>query len=58
LGPDLSYEGDTRPDRAWHIRRFRDPQSMSPGSVMPKFPLNDQQLQDLTSYMLSLKKAT
>ncbi|WP_447983715.1 cytochrome b N-terminal domain-containing protein [Nitrospira sp. Nam74] len=58
VGPDLSYEGDTRPDRAWHIRHFRDPQSVSPGSIMPKLPLNDQQLHDLTSYMLSLKKST
>jgi ubiquinol-cytochrome c reductase cytochrome b subunit len=56
VGPDLSYEGDARPDRDWHLRHFRDPQSVSPGSFMPKFPLNDQQLDDLTSYMLSLKK--
>ena len=58
VGPDLSYEGDTRPDRDWHIRHFRDPPSVVPGSFMPKFPLNEQQLQNLTSYMLSLKKAT
>jgi ubiquinol-cytochrome c reductase cytochrome b subunit len=58
VGPDLSYEGDTRSDREWHIRHFQDPQSVSPGSFMPKFPLNEQQLHDLTSYMLSLKKST
>ena len=58
VGPDLSYEGDTRPDREWHVRHFQDPQSVSPGSFMPKFPLNEQQLQDLTNYMLSLKKST
>jgi ubiquinol-cytochrome c reductase cytochrome b subunit len=57
IGPDLSYVGDKRPDREWHFRHFRDPQSVSPGSIMPKFPLTDQELQDLTSYMLSLKKA-
>jgi ubiquinol-cytochrome c reductase cytochrome b subunit len=57
VGPDLSYEGETRPEREWHIRHFRDPQSVSPGSFMPKFPLNEQQLQELASYMLSLKKA-
>lgn len=57
VGPDLSYEGDTRQDRDWHIRHFRDPPSVVAGSFMPKFPLSDQQLQDLTSYMLSLKKA-
>jgi len=57
VGPDLSYEGDTRPDRDWHLRHFRDPQSVSPGSIMPKFPLTDQQLNDLSTYVLSLKRS-
>jgi ubiquinol-cytochrome c reductase cytochrome b subunit len=56
VGPDLSYEGDTRPDRDWHMRHFRDPQSVSPGSFMPKLPLSDRELHDLTSYILSLKR--
>jgi len=55
VGPDLSFEGDRRPDRDWHIRHFSDPQSVSPGSIMPKFPLTDQEKNDLASYMLSLK---
>lgn len=58
IGPDLSYEGDARADREWHIQHFRDPQSVSPGSIMPKFPLTEAELQDLTSYMLSLKRTT
>jgi ubiquinol-cytochrome c reductase cytochrome b subunit len=58
IGPDLSYEGDVRPDREWHLKHFRDPQAVSPGSIMPKFPLTDAELQDLTSYILSLKRAT
>jgi ubiquinol-cytochrome c reductase cytochrome b subunit len=58
LGPDLSYEGDVRPDREWHMKHFRDPQSVSPGSIMPKFPLSDAELRDLTSYVLSLKRTT
>lgn len=56
VAPDLSFVGDTRPDREWHLKHFRDPQSVSPGSFMPAFPLNERQLNDLTSYMLSLKK--
>jgi len=56
IGPDLSFVGDKRPDREWHLKHFKDPQSVSPGSFMPKFPLTDQQLHDLTSYMLSLKR--
>ncbi len=58
VGPDLSFVGTTRPDRDWHIRHFKNPAAVSPGSFMPKFPLNDQQLTDLTSYMLSLKRGT
>lgn len=56
VGPDLSFVGDARPEREWHLKHFRDPQSVSPGSIMPKFPLNDQELNDLTSYVLSLKR--
>lgn len=55
IGPDLSYVGDRRPDPAWHYRHFRDPQSVAPGSIMPKFPLTDREIKDLTSYMLSLR---
>lgn len=58
VGPDLSFVGDTRPERAWHLQHFRDPQSVSPGSIMPKFPLTQEQLNDLTAYMLSLKKTS
>ena len=54
--PDLSFEGDTRPDREWHLRHFRDPQAVSPGSIMPKFPLTEHELNDLASYVLSLKR--
>jgi ubiquinol-cytochrome c reductase cytochrome b subunit len=58
LAPDLSYVGDARPDREWHLKHFHDPQSVSPGSIMPKFPLTDEELHDLTSYMLSLRRTT
>lgn len=58
VGPDLSYVGEVRPEREWHVRHLRDPQSVSPGSIMPKFPLTEQELNDLTSYILSLKRQT
>lgn len=57
IGPDLSYVGDRRPDREWHLKHFRDPQSIVPGSIMPKFPLTEAQRNQLTSYMLSLTKS-
>ena len=58
LAPDLSSIGDARPDREWHVKHLRDPQSVSPGSIMPKFPLTEPELNDLTSYMLSLRRTT
>jgi cytochrome c1 len=39
-------------------QHFRDPQSVSSGSFRPKFPLSEEQLNDLTTYMLSLKRTT
>ncbi|MGH7228328.1 MAG: cytochrome b N-terminal domain-containing protein [Nitrospiraceae bacterium] len=58
IGPDLSYVGDRRPELEWHFKHFRNPQSVFPGSIMPKFPLTDQELHDLSSYMLSLRRET
>jgi cytochrome c oxidase cbb3-type subunit I/II len=36
-GPDLHREGGKYPD-SWHYYHMLDPQSMSPGSVMPPYP--------------------
>ena len=55
VGPDLSYVAEQRPDRQWHLRHFRNPQSVSPGSTMPAFSLEEKDLNDLTSYLLTLK---
>ncbi len=35
-GPDLARVGGKYPD-SWHIQHFRDPRSMVPESVMPKY---------------------
>jgi cytochrome c oxidase cbb3-type subunit I/II len=35
-GPDLQREGGKYPD-SWHFNHMRDPQSMSPGSIMPPY---------------------
>jgi cytochrome c oxidase cbb3-type subunit I/II len=36
-GPDLFREGGKYPS-AWHFRHMDDPRSMSPGSIMPRYP--------------------
>jgi ubiquinol-cytochrome c reductase cytochrome b subunit len=55
VGPDLSFVGDAR-DRDWLIAHFKNPQSLVPGSIMPPTRLPEPELEDLTQYMLSLKK--
>lgn len=37
VGPDLTNEGGLR-SNDWHAAHFADPASVSPGSVMPKYP--------------------
>jgi ubiquinol-cytochrome c reductase cytochrome b subunit len=54
VGPDLTHVG-SKHDRDWLIRHFRDPQAVSPGSIMPKVTLPDKELNDLTDYIQSLK---
>jgi ubiquinol-cytochrome c reductase cytochrome b subunit len=53
----LSFISDTRPERVWHLRHFRDPQSISPWCIMSKRPFTGLRLNDLTSYLLSFKRA-
>jgi cytochrome c2 len=57
VGPDLTFVGSRRHEPEWHLRHFRDPQAMSPGSVMPAFKqLPEVELTALTVYMLSLRE--
>ena len=41
---------------SWHERHFRNPRSMSPGSVMPSYDyLSQEELDALVAYTLSLR---
>ena len=42
LGPDLHRVGQKYPD-AWHYNHMMDPRSMSPGSIMPRYPWLSEQ---------------
>jgi ubiquinol-cytochrome c reductase cytochrome b subunit len=42
-------------DADWLMRRFKDPRSVSPGSIMPKVPFQEKELKEPTDDMLSLK---
>jgi ubiquinol-cytochrome c reductase cytochrome b subunit len=54
VGPELTHVGGKR-NADWFMRHFKDPQSMSPGSIMPKIMLQEKELKELTDYMMSLK---
>ena len=54
IGPDLTHVGSKR-DRDWLFRHFKDPQALSPGSIMPRVTLPDGELNELSDYMQSLK---
>lgn len=63
IGPPLTgvasrdVNGDGRRDAAdwdWHFRHFKDPRSVSPGSLMPQFGLDDRDVRALATLVLSL----
>jgi ubiquinol-cytochrome c reductase cytochrome b subunit len=53
IGPPLNGL-EKRRTRDWVTKHFQDPQSTSPGTIMPPYKLPPAQLEDLTSYLLSL----
>ncbi len=55
FGPNLSKEGARGRSISWQIAHLMDPQSKSPGSIMPSFKkLGSKKLSDLASYLNSL----
>lgn len=57
-GPDLAREGGKYPD-LWHFNHMLDPITMSPGSIMPKYPwlfTQDLNLSTTESKINSLRK--
>ncbi len=57
-GPDLAHVA-SRPYGAvkeWHVAHLKDPQLVSPGSIMPSFAhLPEDELEALAEYLLTLK---
>ncbi|MEI2749307.1 MAG: cytochrome-c oxidase, cbb3-type subunit II [Ferruginibacter sp.] len=50
-GPDLAREGagNLKKSNGWHFRHFREPSSMSEGSIMPPYPFLLEQNLDTSS---------
>lgn len=60
IGPDLAREGagNLKKTNGWHFRHFREPSSMSEGSVMPSYSFlleNDLDTSDLTAKIHAMK---
>ena len=53
IGPALD-EVAKRRDAQWIIAHFRNPQAVTPGSVMPRFDFTEQEIRALTEFLLSV----
>ncbi len=53
-GPDLSNVVAKDRTKAWLQRFIKDPQAISPWSIMPKYDLNQAELSSLADFVLSL----
>jgi mono/diheme cytochrome c family protein len=54
VGPALDDVGLRRAP-AWMVQHFREPQSLTPGTVMPKFGFTEAEARALTDFLLHLR---
>lgn len=55
VAPDLWGVANRR-DPEWIFRHFKSPQEVSPGTLMPRFGLSDDQFRDLTAHLMTLRE--
>jgi cbb3-type cytochrome oxidase cytochrome c subunit len=55
VGPALDDVG-LRRSPEWMLQHFRDPQSVTPGSVMPRFGFSETEARALTDFLLHLRE--
>jgi mono/diheme cytochrome c family protein len=55
IGPALDDVGLRRTPE-WMMQHFREPQSVSPGTVMPKFGFNEAEARALTDFLMHLRE--
>jgi len=53
LGPALEQVAK-RHDTSWIVQHFKNPQAVSPGSIMPQFNFSEQEIRALTEFLVSL----
>jgi len=57
VGPPLDEVAKRRTPE-WIIEHFRNPQAVTPGTVMPRFDLTEPEIRALTEFLLSLSDPT
>jgi mono/diheme cytochrome c family protein len=55
FGPPFEGFKDKLAEERWMLSWLRDPEKMRPGTVMPTFELNDDEIRDITAFVLSLE---
>jgi mono/diheme cytochrome c family protein len=55
VGPALDSVGMRRSPE-WMMQHFRDPQSVTPGTVMPRFGFTETEARGLTDFLLNLRE--
>jgi mono/diheme cytochrome c family protein len=58
FGPDLSRVAEKFVNETWILDWIADPAGYDAETEMPNFRLDEQQIQDISSYILTLKKET
>jgi mono/diheme cytochrome c family protein len=56
VGPSLNNVGNWM-TAAWMEAWLRDPQALVPGAIEPRHAFSDEEIRDLTAYLLTLKQA-
>ena len=55
IGQDLMNVGARQTNELWHFIHLYDPQSVSPGSVMPDMGVTEADARDIAAYLYTLK---
>jgi mono/diheme cytochrome c family protein len=56
VGPSLNNAGNWM-TAAWIEAWLRNPQSLAPGAIEPRHAFNNEEIRDLTAYLMTLKQA-
>jgi nitric oxide reductase subunit C len=54
VGPSLDKVG-SKYDKTYLLKWLSDPQSIKPGTAMPKLPLSESEVNEVADYLLTLK---